>query len=356
MSTQRRIYQGKAVYVGPTGVSSSGLIKQLHRVQSANHNFNITRTDVNQFGQLAAVSREIIEQPKVGLDISYLSVDATNEHNLGFVTDGSESAIANMMTGNASNSYYIAYAPEGTDAIGATGDANFRNAAVGNGFISQYAAQGAVGGLPSVSVTIEAMNVASNPNVTGLVPTIDPTNGIANATLTYALPTAVSGVAGQVSTLRPGDITVTITSSNSVVGIGADINDAKIQSYNISYALTRENLSKLGTRFSYARPIKFPATASCAIKAIVGDLVGGTSLAAILCDDATYDISVSIKEPSCDGNGQVAIIYSLDGAKLDTQGLNESIGPNDEVDLNFSAQIGGPNDVTHGVFISGLVR
>jgi len=355
MATNRRIYQGKALFVGPTG---AGTIDQIHRVQSVNHSFNVTRQDVNQYGQLAAVSREIIEQATVSFDFNYLSVDVGNEYSLGFTVDGSSSAITNILAGTADQkSYYLEYVPEGNDAVGYTTSGNFRVFAIGNAFISNYTAQGAVGGFPSAAVTVEALNIKSDTGGTGIVPTINPVDGIPVASPTYSLPPSKSGEAGQFAAVRPGDITVTITPSDAgKVGIGVDISDAKIQSYNISYALTRENLNKLGSRFAFAKPIQFPATATATIAANVGDLVAGEALSNVLCNDKNYDISVTLREPRCTGVGPTVVLYQLLGAKLDSQNISTSIGSNDSVNLTFSTQIGGPQDTTKGIFISGVLN
>ena len=48
-----------------------------------------------------------------------------------------------------------------------------------------------------------------------------------------------------------------------------------------------------------------------------------------------------------------AIRYDLKGLKIDSQSFSSSIGSNKTVDLTFSTQIGGPNDVLNGVFMSG---
>ena len=77
MARNRVIYQSEALFVGQkTGVTdahtSAGDIKQLHRVQSANYAFSVARTDVNQFGELAAIDRVVLDTPTVSLDFSYL--------------------------------------------------------------------------------------------------------------------------------------------------------------------------------------------------------------------------------------------------------------------------------------------
>jgi hypothetical protein len=347
MATTRRIYQGKALWVGPTG---AGGCTQIDRVQSVNTSFNITRQNVDQYGQLAALSREIVEQPTVSLEFSYLVVDCTNDVSIGLTANGNKSAIADILTGTSDQkNYYIQYVAEGNDAVGGSTQGYI---GVGNGFISNWTTQGAVGGLPSTNVTVEAMNVAYN-----TTPTINPEDGTSSAGGGTFAGSATTGVAGQVAALRPGDITVTITpSAGTSAGVGVLISDAKIQSYNISYGLTRTPLNKLGSKFAFARPIQFPATATATVSAEIGDLGGSqTSLSDILCADRIYDISVTLKKPVCGGtNGATAAAYSLKGANLDSQNITTSIGANDKIDLTFSTQLSGPTDTAKGVFITGI--
>ena len=106
MPRNRVIYQSEALYVGPTpstGANPAGAtdfdarVKQLHRVQTANYSFNIERTDVNQFGELAAIDRVSLDTPTVTLDFSYLVANLQNERSLGFVVDGSNTCIKNLI-------------------------------------------------------------------------------------------------------------------------------------------------------------------------------------------------------------------------------------------------------------------
>ena len=46
-------------------------VEQLKRIQSANYNFTVNRTDVNQFGQLGRIDAIVNESPVVNLDFSY---------------------------------------------------------------------------------------------------------------------------------------------------------------------------------------------------------------------------------------------------------------------------------------------
>ena len=43
----------------------------------------------------------------------------------------------------------------------------------------------------------------------------------------------------------------------------------------------------------------------------------------------------------------------MKNATLDSQNFSSSIGDNKTVDLTFSAQVGGPEDTTAGIFMSG---
>ena len=108
MARNRIIYQSEALYAGPSPATgnhftdqqnlSGNLVKQLHRVQSANYSFNIARQDVNQFGELAAIDRVILESPTVSLDFSYLLNSLANEEELGFAPlDGSSSCISGLL-------------------------------------------------------------------------------------------------------------------------------------------------------------------------------------------------------------------------------------------------------------------
>ena len=66
MAKNRLIYQSDALFVSQTVNSTgAGQHAQLRRVQSANYSFNISRTDVNQFGQLARLEAIILESPTV---------------------------------------------------------------------------------------------------------------------------------------------------------------------------------------------------------------------------------------------------------------------------------------------------
>ena len=70
--------------------------------------------------------------------------------------------------------------------------------------------------------------------------------------------------------------------------------------------------------------------------------------------DAEYDARIAIKDPVCGGATQSVVCnYIVKGLKVDSQSFTSSIGDNKSVTLDFSAQIGGPNQSGMGVFMSG---
>ena len=396
MSKNRVVYMSEALYAGPspatglhfvnaqgnkTGIAVVGggespAVNQLHRIQNVGYSFNVSRTDVNQFGELAAIDRVILESPTVSLDFSYLLANFGNEKVLGFSPlDGTSSCLSGMMSKvSDSRNYFIKTVPEGFDAFNSVRKAGDEVISVGNGFLTSYSTEGSVGGLPTVSVNVEGLNMAfdSGTGVDGGydTPAIDPING-SRLTSKYRLP-LTTGDHGtgtlNISVLRPGDISFSITqrsaqqegneseATDPYAGIGASIGatDAKIQSYSFNFDLSREAIQKLGNRFSFSREVSYPVNVSCSVDALVSDITTGSLSDIINCDDA-YDITVKLGEPDgCAGStSDVVSLYKLKNAKLDSQSYTSSIGDNKSVTLDFSAQIGGPNQTNLGFFMSG---
>ena len=149
--------------------------------------------------------------------------------------------------------------------------------------------------------------------------------------------------------MRPGDVTLGLdnVSGESLVKLGTT-EGAHIQSASISLPLSRTPIDRLGSRFPFAREVDFPVNATMNISAIVNESAG-QNLADIL-DSGVQAATITVK----DHDGNDAILYTMSGLKIDSQSFSSSIGSNKTVDMTFSTQIGGPNDVTNGVFMSGL--
>ena len=465
MARTRVIYQGEALYcsqdvaynvaqtgsqegAGVTSTPDDFNIKDLNRVQSVNYSFNVARQDVNQFGELAAIDQCIVEAPTVSLDASYYLSNFTNEHRLGlYVTQSGEgtkyggksdnpvgdqtveasgvykSAITNLIDSTTTayqKNYYILTAKEGKDAIidspsgvPLANSGNYESIiGVGNGFLSSYSTEGAVGGMPTVSISIEGQNMnfvnlpyrpdgaaitnqgyrtsgsaAGNSlaalansaliGLSGESPAVNPVNGTKYGdSVCLPIPTgnASGEIMGTISTLRPGDITLTLAkqTGNAITFAatgentseptdrmdfpdyaGASIADAHIQSYNISFDLGRSPIQKLGVKYAFARPVDFPVNVSLSVDAIVSDLTTG-SLADIINCDHSFDARVTMRDPGCETDPKPIVCnYIVKGLKLDSESYSSDIGSNKTVTLDFSSQIGGAAQKNKGIFMSG---
>ena len=469
MARTRVIYQGEALYCsqdvaynvaqtgsGPLTNSRNFNILDLNRVQSVNYSFNVARQDVNQFGELAAIDQCIVEAPTVSLDASYYLADFTNEHRLGlYVTQSGEgtkygganassniarhpvgdqtvdasgiyqSAITNLIDSTTTayqKNYFILTAKEGKDAninsptgVPLANSGNYESIiGVGNGFLSSYSTEGAVGGMPTVSISVEGqnMNFVNLPYTTGLgpghgagqgyrtsgsargnslaalasssliglsgeSPAVNPVNGTKYGDpVCLPIPTgnASGKLMGNISTLRPGDITLTLAkqTGNAITFAatgentseptnrmdspdyaGASIADAHIQSYTIGFDLSRSPIQKLGVKYAFARPVDFPVNVSLSVDAIVSDLTTG-SLADIIDCDHSFDARVTMRDPGCETDPKPIVCnYIVKGLKLDSESYSSDIGSNKTVTLDFSTQIGGPTQKNKGIFMSG---
>jgi hypothetical protein len=359
MARNRVIYQSEALYVSSGAAAlGEGNHKQLERVQSANFNYTINRQDINQFGELARVDSVILDPPTVSTDFSYYLTDGFNERCLGFYVEtgtGGEGGItqgggfaSGHLTPDSGKNIFIVTAAEGTDinldgAIGATDTV----IGIGNCYLSNYSVDMAVGSIPTVSVSMEGANVRSDADGAAIdTPAVDQSAGTAMAG-TVSLPDPTTGVS-QVTALRPGDITVSIANfeSESVADIDGD-GSAHVQSVSLSVPLSRSPISRLGSRFPFAREVDFPVTVSMSISSVMNETSAYQLVDKL--DATANSATVTLK----DKDGANAVIWTLSGAKVDSESISSSIGSNKTVDLTLSAQIGGPNDLTHGLFMSG---
>ena len=355
MARNRVIYQSEALYTSKNAASTgSGDHKQLERVQSANFNYTINRQDINQFGELARIDSVILDPPTVSTDFSYYLTDGFNERCLGFyVQTGTEDPggfASGHLTAGSGKNMFIVTSPEGTD-INTEGftAGNDTVIGIGNCYLSNYSVDMAVGSIPTVSVSMEGANVRSDISNSGSginSPAVDQEAGT-SLTGEVSLPNPSTGVSS-ITALRPGDITLSL--SNFEGDTVADINgtgDAHVQSVSISVPLSRSPISKLGSRFPFAREVDFPVSVSMSVSAIMNETVAYNLVDKL--DAAANSATVTLKGQTGDNK----VIWTLSGAKIDSESISSSIGSNKTVDITLSTQVGGPKDKTNGIYMSG---
>jgi hypothetical protein len=366
------------------------IIKQLKRVQSANYGFTVNKQDINQFGHLSRLDSIVIESPTVNLDFSYYLLDGYNERMLEFVTNGEINSVSGHLApenSTAGNNFFILTTPESKDAVigdTTTEDKNKTVVSLGNGYLTDYTVDISVGNIPTVTCTVEGMNIKSDIGETGInLPSINITTDsiVSNAwsdegkgncsdsgcTGLFSLPPAQSGYngceSGDVSALRPGDVVIEIGSaqfmSKQVAGSkdGSSFGSAHIQSCSINVPLARTTLQRLGSTFGFTKSVDVPMTVTMSISAISADL-NEANLAELLCGCDEHEVTVTVYNPDCmacdSSNTPVAVKYTLRGARIESENFTSSIGDNKTVDLTFSAQIAGADDKSRGLFIYGV--
>lgn len=400
MARTRQIYQTDLVYVGPSGNNpatgkhydgsnvdwnvdeitdttpaqfgppETNLIQPLFRVQRASWNATKNLTDVNQFGELSAIDRVPLQPPTVQLTFDYLLANLANEHRLGFTVskngDTTEvSFISGILAGTSNpKNYFLKTAAEGSDAI----DNNslvYNVIAIGNGFLSSYSVQAAVGSFPTASVTVDALNVngdAFNSTTSGyIIPAVRQSDGTQIIGWKYQLPTGVTSLLNSplttnkgISALRPGDIQLSL-------GLAAqgesyfDPNDIKVQSFNLSFDLAQEDLNKLGSKYAFAKVPTFPVNTTLQVEAIAGDFTTAR-LVEIISGNTSYNPSITMYNAGGTLDSDKIAKFTVKNAKLDTQASDLSIGQNKTFSMTFNAQIGGPQQIDAGVFASGIIN
>ena len=356
MARNRVIYQSEALFASKNAASTAaGEHKQIERVQSANFSYTINRQDINQFGELARIDSVILDAPTVSTDFSYYLTDGFNERALGFYVNtgggdrhGDGQFASGHMLASSGKNLFIVTGPEGKDLNGG-GDVGSDDSTigVGNAYVSDYSVDLSVGSIPTVSLSLEAANVRSDTEGAAISnPAVKQSDGSSLAG-DITLPAPTSGPS-TIKALRPGDITVSLSNfdTDTVVDLAGD-GAAHVQSVSLSMPLSRSPLQRLGSRFPFAREVDFPVNVSMSVSAIVNE-----DTAFNLSDKLTasaQNATVTLKNKT----GGEAMLFTLKGAKVDSESMSSSIGGNKTVDLTLSAQVGGLLDTAAGLFVSG---
>ncbi len=366
-SAFRTIFSQCNVFVAPYGLSgnsatgflfSSGttgisLVGQLNRVQSADLSIGFNRTDINEFGILQRIDSEIITSPTFTLNFSHLLTDGLNENFLGFNAKGNASFISGLLTkATDSKNYFVSFAPVGQDDDGFTPQTSRDVAAIGNGFISNYSINAAVNQPVRADVTVEGLNCVFYTGASGLSPAVDPITSNRVVGVNFQLPVgdAYTG-ANTISIIRPGDIIMSIPNA---AGFGSQISgafSAQIQSFTLSVPISREKILRLGSPFSVSEEINFPVNCTLSVQGLQTNLQPA-GFDTLVCNDVPYNISILMRQPSCNGTGLAAINLQFNNAFLTNQQIGQTIGGDGTVSYSFSNQLAGPTSLG-GVVFSG---
>lgn len=364
MARNRVIYQSEALFVSEDVNSTSATDhNELIRVQGANYGFTINRTDVNQFGNLARIDSLVLEPPTVNFDFSYYVTNGYNESSLGFSIEPNAQFVSGFLESSSGRNFYVVTSEEGQDATTFDNGDFYNLIGIGNAFLTDYTIDMSVGSLPTASVTFEASNInsqngtISSQSITGKLPSVQPEDGTIIQGTCYLNKPENTGQNGPTA-LRPGDIVLDFPGfdgGQDESGTMSTISGAggfHIQSASLSIPLSRSPISRVGSKFPYARVVDFPVNASLNVNAVLNTVEAG-NLASIIAgcggNSSSKEVSVTLK--SCEGVDSMK--WTLKGATLDSESFSSAIGSNKSVDLTFGVQIGGIDDIDQGIIFSG---
>ena len=358
-SRNRVIYQSQAVFSAPTGVTTiTAASHSIRRVQSCNYNFSVARQDINQYGELAAIDRLILQEPTVSVDLSYyFEPTGFNERHLGLRTNAptgtsttSDHMLDAIISSGANFNQKNIYVMVSDPGIDANDPARMDQATtmdgiigIGNAFLTSWSLEASVGAIPTVTCALEAQNIVfSTGNYDIGNPAVD--DGADRTSVVVALPDGAGlfDAATEVSAVRPGDITLVLGTDNldNSPMFGLDESDLKVQSASVAMTIGREPIRKLGKAFAFAREITFPINCTMSVQAIVGKTFANKLFTLMTTNGDATKFYCELKLVGYQGANTHTSYIMLKGAKLDSQAFTSSIGPNQTVAIELSAQIG----------------
>lgn len=344
-------------YMFSSGTSGANLLQTVPRVQSCAVNFTIPRENVNQDGQLDRLDYLIVGAPAATATVDYFPIDGWAESLFGLTSSGQQSFVSGLIDGTQGDkNYFLGIAPPGADLIGNTNINSINVLGLGNGYISNYSMNLAVGQIPRCSVTIEANNQQFYTGASGNAsPAINYTTALPVVGPTFSLPTMIAYTgAAVVSALRPGDIVLSFPRFDGIGDYMSGVGQLWPQSVSLSVPIALDNIVALGTPYPISRQTRFPVDCTLTIEATAADVNTG-SIANLFCNDTPTNLSFSLNLPNCQRTGAPAITVYFNQAKLVSRDYTSSIGQNSTVRLTFQNQLQGisPSYFNRGIVFSG---
>jgi len=293
MARNRIIYQSQAVSVNGN---------TLNGVQSVSYGLDLAREDINQFGQLGALDRVILEAPTSNMEVSYYVSGLTVEQ-LG----GTNGLLSGAITGQTFPLRVALKTDEKDYAKGTASDILIQS-----GYLTSFSTEASVGAIPTQTLSFEGLD------------------------LQYKATSEVDAPSTSVNFPLQQDVVIDLSNS------AFDLFKTHAQSATFSFELGVEPLNQLGNALAYARVPSYPATASLAVEglAVSGKLavelsdINSIQQRASTGSDVGYDeynVSVTI-------GGQK---FALVNASVDSVSFDSSIGDNATANITFGSSIGG---------------
>ena len=150
--------------------------------------------------------------------------------------------------------------------------------------------------------------------------------------------------------LRPEDVTLSFSDGDFTFG-GTDLTDMHVQSASIEVPLSRTPIEALGSAKAVAKPLDFPINVTMSVSALLKNISAGQIDKILTGNAGNETTNITLKVKGEDGSEKHR--YILQKATLDNQSFSVGLDDNETIDLTFSTQIGGDNQIDQGFFYSG---
>ena len=312
MARKRIIYQSQAVAIEQASPSITQTT--LMGVQSCNYGVEISREDVNQYGQLGAIDKVIMDAPTCTTEVNYYcggfgGPSAEGANLSGLLRAAIESKTASVLVALDSTEGQD-YSLTATDTV----------VVLESGSMTSLSCDATVGGIPTNTLNFQGLDFRYGVN-------------------TGADEVAVPGTALTIATQTGVQISIADGTTNTKYN--------NFQTAGVSFDLGTEVLRRLGDSASpyyYGIVPTFPAQASInfeslaideGIKTVVSNLKQSAKTSSSVVLGGMTNVSINVG-----GTG-----YKLVNGTVDSHKFSSSIGDNVTLDATFNASIGGANSL-----------
>ena len=309
MSTRKRIiYQSQAVSCKTVFDAAA---QNYMGVQSVSYGLDIAREDVNQFGDLGAVDRVVLEAPTANAEVNLYVNGCTAAHLSGLLRSALESSGIDLKIGLNPD--------EGIDYVSGSSS----SIQLASGSLASLSAEASVGSIATLTLGFEGTNI----------------NHLAS--------TAPEPPATNISIATQTGVQLNMANFNAA-GPSVSGFTTHAQSVSVNFDLGLEGLQQLGAtsnageRYVYARVPSFPASASMTVENLA--VTKGFAL-----DLNNVKQSAAEGGSNADTGGQVDVAvamgatnFKLVKATLDSVSFNNAIGDNATASCTLSCSIGSP--------------
>lgn len=350
----------------------NNLVKNVYRVQSYYYNIDQNIQPIGSYGTMGPLGYLRTSPYNIEFGFDYLINNFQNEYEFGLSISTGKNIISEILSKEKDGlNFFVKTVQEGQESLHDMSNVDVDVVSFGNCFLNSYSFNYEVNSIPTANVSFSCDNLVFSNSITGIRnPAINPDTdtryegfvGIPSGKLYET-----TGSDYQVSVVRNGDLSLSFEekpyqgrrlgyadSSDTYSFLGQKIQDAKIQSFNVSVDINRTETLQLGSKIRKNRDVVPPVFATINISAICNEYNTGDYLDSLE-ENRIYDLSLTAKKPSCSATNRTGLLnYNFSQSVLTRKDYSLNISTNKIVNYTFEAPIFDDSRPSKGVSFSGL--